>query len=364
MASRTVGSPQIRNRGTVGGNLGAASPAGDAHPPLLAAYAEVETESVRGRRLIPAAEFYTGVKRNALQPDELISAVLIAPPTGPQQFCKIGTRNAMVIAVAAFGLALHPASGRIGTGVGSAAPTPRRGRAAEEYPGPGAGRRRPVGVARSAARRGGRPLCRPGGRGRRTDRRRPRQRAVPGSFAVSDGPASVAVGLGRVPEGVTSYADRLHHQRRAAPGRRRLGGREPALRAARTRLACLARRTPASRASAARARSTWTASRSAPAWSRPARPRTATSSRSRDSATVNSCPSAAGVPGAGAVQCGFCTPGLLVAAHDLLERRVAPSDAEIREALAGNLCRCTGYEKILDAVRLAASERRAGGSSR
>jgi carbon-monoxide dehydrogenase small subunit len=57
---------------------------------------------------------------------------------------------------------------------------------------------------------------------------------------------------------------------------------------------------------------------------------------------------------AGAVQCGFCTPGLVVAAHDLLERESDPSDADIREALAGNLCRCTGYEKILDAVRLAA----------
>jgi aerobic carbon-monoxide dehydrogenase small subunit len=57
---------------------------------------------------------------------------------------------------------------------------------------------------------------------------------------------------------------------------------------------------------------------------------------------------------AGAVQCGFCTPGLLVAAHDLLERTGRPSDVEIREALAGNLCRCTGYEKIMDAVRLAA----------
>ncbi len=66
---------------------------------------------------------------------------------------------------------------------------------------------------------------------------------------------------------------------------------------------------------------------------------------------------------AGAVQCGFCTPGLLVAAHDLLERQAAPSDAEIREALAGNLCRCTGYEKILDAVRLAAAWRQAGGKS-
>jgi len=57
---------------------------------------------------------------------------------------------------------------------------------------------------------------------------------------------------------------------------------------------------------------------------------------------------------AGAVQCGFCTPGLVVATHDLLERCERPSDPEIREALAGNLCRCTGYEKILDAVRLAA----------
>jgi aerobic carbon-monoxide dehydrogenase small subunit len=57
---------------------------------------------------------------------------------------------------------------------------------------------------------------------------------------------------------------------------------------------------------------------------------------------------------AGAVQCGFCTPGLIVAAHDLLARSPQPSDPEIREALAGNLCRCTGYEKILDAVRLAA----------
>ena len=56
----------------------------------------------------------------------------------------------------------------------------------------------------------------------------------------------------------------------------------------------------------------------------------------------------------GAVQCGFCTPGLIVTTHDLLQRNPSPTDPEIREALAGNLCRCTGYEKILDAVRLAA----------
>ncbi|XVV06759.1 (2Fe-2S)-binding protein [Actinosynnema sp. CA-248983] len=62
---------------------------------------------------------------------------------------------------------------------------------------------------------------------------------------------------------------------------------------------------------------------------------------------------------AGAVQCGFCTPGLVVAAHDLVNRVPEPSDPEIREALAGNLCRCTGYEKILDAVRLAAQKKSA-----
>jgi CO/xanthine dehydrogenase FAD-binding subunit len=133
MASRTVGSPQIRNRGTVGGNLGAASPAGDSHPPLLAAGAEVEVASVRGVRTIPAAEFYTGVKRNALAPDELIAAILIPPAAGPEQFSKIGTRNAMVIAVASFSIALDPPRQRVGTGIGSAAPTPRRAVMAEEF---------------------------------------------------------------------------------------------------------------------------------------------------------------------------------------------------------------------------------------
>ncbi|MFB4296933.1 FAD binding domain-containing protein [Actinomadura sp. NTSP31] len=133
-ASRTVGSPQIRNRGSVGGNLGAASPAGDSHPPLLAGDAVIEVESAeRGVRMIPAADFYLGVKRNALEPDELIRAVWTAPAPGPQYFSKIGTRNAMVIAVCSFAVALHPEERRVGTGVGSAAPTPRRATAAEEF---------------------------------------------------------------------------------------------------------------------------------------------------------------------------------------------------------------------------------------
>ncbi|MEV0761858.1 FAD binding domain-containing protein [Nocardia sp. NPDC050435] len=133
MAARTVGSPQIRNRGTVGGNLGAASPAGDAHPPLLANGAVVEAHSVRGVRHIPITDFYLGVKRNALAADELIAAYWIRPAAGPQQFAKIGTRNAMVISVTAFALSLHPDRGEVGTGFGSAAPTPRRATAAEQF---------------------------------------------------------------------------------------------------------------------------------------------------------------------------------------------------------------------------------------
>jgi CO/xanthine dehydrogenase FAD-binding subunit len=133
LAARTVGSPQIRNRATVGGNLGTASPAGDAHPPLLAAGAEVEIASVQGTRTVRVDEFFTGPKRNALEPGELIAAVRIPLPTGPEQFSKIGTRNAMVIAVAAFSLALRPDRQEVGTGIGSAGPTPRRARQAEQF---------------------------------------------------------------------------------------------------------------------------------------------------------------------------------------------------------------------------------------
>jgi CO/xanthine dehydrogenase FAD-binding subunit len=133
MASRTVGSPQIRNRGTVGGNLGTASPAGDAHPPLLASDALVEVASTSGTRRIPAREFFAGPKRNALHKDELIAAFLAAPARGPQQFSKIGTRNAMVIAVCSFALALDVTNRRAGTGIGSAGPTPIRAVEAETF---------------------------------------------------------------------------------------------------------------------------------------------------------------------------------------------------------------------------------------
>ena len=133
MASRTVGSPQIRNRGTVGGNLGTASPAGDAHPPLLASDALVELASASGTRRVPVRDFFTGPKRNAARQDELIAAFLIEPATGPQTFSKVGTRNAMVIAVCSFALALDAGRRRVRTGIGSAGPTPLPASEAEQF---------------------------------------------------------------------------------------------------------------------------------------------------------------------------------------------------------------------------------------
>src|SRR5581483_10783711 len=93
-ASRTGGSPQIRNRGTLGGNLGTASPAGDALPPLVIEHAEVELASVRGERRLPVREFVRGVKQNALEPDELITAVLVEPSRAAQTFMKVAPLNA------------------------------------------------------------------------------------------------------------------------------------------------------------------------------------------------------------------------------------------------------------------------------
>ncbi|MDQ3638425.1 MAG: FAD binding domain-containing protein [Actinomycetota bacterium] len=133
MASRTVGSPQIRNRGTVGGNLGTASPAGDGLPPLYASDAEVEVASTEGVRLVPVSEFILGPKRNALKENELISAFYVPEAEGPQQYSKIGPRNAMVIAVCSFGLALHPKRGKLGACIGSAGPTPIRAGDAEGF---------------------------------------------------------------------------------------------------------------------------------------------------------------------------------------------------------------------------------------
>jgi len=122
-ASRTVGSPQIRNRGTIGGNLGTASPAGDAIPPLLVERAEIEIASVRGERRVALSDFVVGVKKNVLEPDELVVSVRVQPSRARQTFMKVGPRNAMVISVCSLALELDRERGELRAAFGSAAPT-------------------------------------------------------------------------------------------------------------------------------------------------------------------------------------------------------------------------------------------------
>lgn len=131
-AARTVGSPQIRNAGTIGGNVGTASPAGDGLPFLVAVDARIELTSTAGSRQLAWDDFFTGVKRTARRPDELITAVFL-PPELPErhEFGKIGVRNAMVIATVCC-VVTRRSDGTTTVALGSVAPTPMRARRAEE----------------------------------------------------------------------------------------------------------------------------------------------------------------------------------------------------------------------------------------
>jgi CO/xanthine dehydrogenase FAD-binding subunit len=122
-AARTVGGPQIRNRGTIGGNLGTASPAGDALPPLLVSGTEVKLGSVEGDRWVALQEFLVGPKRNILHDDELILGVSVGTgtPDSRQTFMKIGPRNAMVIAVVSLAVRVDQ---EVRAAFGSAGPVP------------------------------------------------------------------------------------------------------------------------------------------------------------------------------------------------------------------------------------------------
>jgi CO/xanthine dehydrogenase FAD-binding subunit len=123
-AARTVGSPQIRAAGTLGGNIGTASPAGDTLPVLVAAGATVELAGPDGTRSLPAAEVFVGVKRTALAPGEVITAVRLPRATGAQGYKKVGVRNAMVIAVASVAVVIDMPRRRVGVGLGSVGPVP------------------------------------------------------------------------------------------------------------------------------------------------------------------------------------------------------------------------------------------------
>jgi CO/xanthine dehydrogenase FAD-binding subunit len=132
-ASRSVGSRQIRNRATLGGNIGTASPSGDALPVLASFDARIVVASAGRTYAVPVESFFVGPKRTSLRPDELILGAEWRPPAGPGSFAKVGARNAMVIAVAAVCVQLDQSTCTARIALGSVGPTVRRARAAERF---------------------------------------------------------------------------------------------------------------------------------------------------------------------------------------------------------------------------------------
>jgi CO/xanthine dehydrogenase FAD-binding subunit len=133
-AARTIGSPQIRNAGTLGGNIATSSPAGDTLPVLAALDATVVLRSKKsGERRVPFTEFVTGPKRNVRRPDEIVLGAEWDDAGPAQTFMKVGTRNAMVIAIAGLALVIDRVRRRVGVGLGSCGPTILRAAAAERF---------------------------------------------------------------------------------------------------------------------------------------------------------------------------------------------------------------------------------------
>ena len=132
-AARTVGSPQIRNAGTLGGNIATSSPAGDTLPVLAALDAVVVLRSKQGERRLPFTEFMTGPKKNVRRVDEVVVGAEWDDAGPAQTFMKVGTRNAMVIAVAGLALVVDRSRRRVGVGLGSCGPTILRAPQAEAF---------------------------------------------------------------------------------------------------------------------------------------------------------------------------------------------------------------------------------------
>jgi xanthine dehydrogenase iron-sulfur cluster and FAD-binding subunit A len=377
-----VGAPQIRNRGTIAGNLITASPANDTITPLLALDADLTLRSVRGSRVVALRDFYTGVRRTVMAPDELVTEIAFAPLAEDERgtFLKLGLRRAQAIAVvntavtARFATDSSVTSTRIA--LGSVAPTIVRAEEAEGYLAGRALDDATIAEAAALAERTARPI---------DDVR---------------GPASYRKGM------VASLVSRALHllaageERRGWPERPvllRTEDQEPRTEDKGTRSTGDSTLRPVT--CDLRSESViQTTINGVPTELRGAHDLTLLDAL-RDvaeltgtkkgcaegecgsctvwlnGAAVMSCLTPAGqAQGAevvtveglardgklhpvqqaflehGAVQCGYCTPGLIMAAAKLLEERPRPTVEEAQQAISGNLCRCTGYTKVIEAI--------------
>ena len=359
-AARTVGSPQIRNAGTLGGNLATASPAGDTLPPLAALDARVTVCSVRGSRELGLDELIVGPKQNTLGADEVISSVSVPVVDGPQEFLKVGTpqRHGHLRGDRGAGSGPHAAARAGGARVGGAG-------AAAGHRGRGLDRRcRGLGLHRAAPRKPPGPVRRVGGSGGPPHRRSPQHRRLPAPRRGRYGPPGAGEGA-LVSEGTRSGEATLYYTLHVNGADREVADAwlgESLLYVLRERLGLPGTKNACDQGECG---SCTVLADGAPVCSCLM---LAAAAVGREIVTVEGL----GTDGEltdiqqafvdhGAVQCGFCTPGLIVTTDHLLARNPAPTELEIREAISGNLCRCTGYGRVIAAIAGVAQERAAAG---
>jgi xanthine dehydrogenase iron-sulfur cluster and FAD-binding subunit A len=365
LAARTIASRQVRNRATLGGALAIADPSGDVLAALVAAGADVELASASGVRRLPLVDFLTGPYERDLHADELIVAVRVPRAAGPAAYAKVGARNAMARAACAVAVVLDPARRTAGIAVAASAPTPVRASAAEEHMAAeapwGSGEELDPGfVLRVGALVAEATHPRSDGRGSEAYKRH--AAAVLGARALarawrSDG-SPAAAGAAR---------SRAEPPRPAAAGlglrvdgaERELAAEHSAdslLRVLRDELGVTAPKNACEEGECG----SCTVSIDGEIACACLVPAVQAAGCDVETAAGLGAPDGELHPvqeaflEAGGVQCGFCTPGFVMAARDLLRRVPEPTAEEIREGLNGNLCRCTGYQKIVTAVQLAA----------
>lgn len=364
-----VGAPQIRNRATIAGNLATASPANDTISPLWALQASITIRSVRGERTLSCEQFFKGVRKTALEPGELIADISVPAPALAQRgtFLKLGLRRAQAISIVNAAVVLvfdgdTVADARVA--LGSVAPTIVRAAEAERLLRGQVLGDRVIADAASAVSRSVTPIS--DVRGSADYRRymtgvlvrqaleslaaKTERDTMPAEPVVLRGASDGRLSPGTPFDGTIAARVngrdmvlgeahdksllRLLREDGALPGTKEgcAEGECGACTVLLDGMAVMSCLTPAAQAHG----------------------RSVTTIEGLSAGSALHPVQQAFVAHA-AVQCGYCTPGFVMSAAALLDERAAPDDDAIRQALAGNLCRCTGYYKILDAIRAAAT---------
>lgn len=370
-----VGAPQIRNRGTVAGNLITASPANDSIPPLMALGAVVELRSTRGARQVPLAEFYAGVRRTVLEPDEWMTDIAfpVPEPGTRSTFYKLALRRAQAISVVNAAVVLEMDGSRVRRAeitLGSVAPTVVRATAAEEFL---AGKELSSAVVLEAARQAV-PAARPIDdlRGSAEYRRDMVEVSVRRCLrALASGQEKA--GYPTLP--VTLWGREEPHVRQAWPqamvhragtpiettinGQPRTftSGQEKTLLRLLREEGLLVGTKEGCAEGECGACTVWLDGMAVMSCLVPAPRAQGAKIRTVEGLAEGQRlhPLQQAFIETGAVQCGYCTPGFLMSGAALLEERPYPTRSDMEQAFAGNLCRCTGYYAILEAVERAAT---------